>query len=52
MHTFRVTLLTAAGSRVRLPFVAPSQQDVHARLDELYPDRLFTLCICTSRRTR
>lgn len=50
MHTFRVTVITAEGQRLELPFLAASQQQVHERLDELFPERRMSSCICTSQQ--
>lgn len=42
MNIYRVTLITAAGDRVVLPFIAPGHQRVEESLDKSHPDRLFT----------
>lgn len=49
MHTFRVTVITASGQRLVLPFLVPRVQAIGQQLDELYPDRRAAIYICTSR---
>lgn len=47
MNTFRVTVITAAGDRVKLPpFLVRNASQVEASLDALYPDRRLTVCMC------